>query len=74
MQDLHSITPDYFLEVSGAIIHPLSYQQVSWTYLEYFLYFIFLQESLFIWFLSLESLKEVAHFNKMCFDIYLVPD
>ncbi|KAL6587827.1 Protease Do-like 7 [Orobanche minor] len=27
VQDLHSITPDYFLEVSGAIIHPLSYQQ-----------------------------------------------
>lgn len=29
VQDLHSITPSYFLEVSGAIIHPLSYQQVS---------------------------------------------
>ncbi|XP_047970251.1 protease Do-like 7 isoform X2 [Salvia hispanica] len=27
VQDLHSVTPDYFLEVSGAIIHPLSYQQ-----------------------------------------------
>ncbi|CAN6895542.1 unnamed protein product [Brassica oleracea] len=27
VQDLHSITPDHFLEVSGAIIHPLSYQQ-----------------------------------------------
>ncbi|CAN6469947.1 unnamed protein product [Victoria cruziana] len=27
VQDLHSITPSYFLEVSGAIIHPLSYQQ-----------------------------------------------
>ncbi|KAF4357236.1 hypothetical protein G4B88_030402, partial [Cannabis sativa] len=27
VQDLHSITPDYFLEVSGAVIHPLSYQQ-----------------------------------------------
>ncbi|XP_057796551.1 protease Do-like 7 [Salvia miltiorrhiza] len=27
VEDLHSITPDYFLEVSGAIIHPLSYQQ-----------------------------------------------
>ncbi|KAL6007348.1 Protease Do-like 7 [Asimina triloba] len=27
VQDLHSITPDYFLEVSGAAIHPLSYQQ-----------------------------------------------
>ncbi|CAN0896676.1 Protease Do-like 7 [Linum grandiflorum] len=25
--DLHKITPDHFLEVSGAIIHPLSYQQ-----------------------------------------------
>lgn len=28
VQDLHSITPNYFLEVSGAVIHPLSYQQV----------------------------------------------
>ncbi|XP_076901574.1 protease Do-like 7 isoform X1 [Bidens hawaiensis] len=27
VEDLHSITPNYFLEVSGAIIHPLSYQQ-----------------------------------------------
>ncbi|XP_024974617.1 protease Do-like 7 isoform X2 [Cynara cardunculus var. scolymus] len=27
VQDLHSITPHYFLEVSGAVIHPLSYQQ-----------------------------------------------
>ncbi|XP_058185353.1 protease Do-like 7 isoform X2 [Rhododendron vialii] len=27
VQDLHSITPDSFLEVSGAVIHPLSYQQ-----------------------------------------------
>ncbi|EXC20661.1 Protease Do-like 7 [Morus notabilis] len=27
VQDLHSITPDYFLEVSGAVVHPLSYQQ-----------------------------------------------
>ncbi|XP_057752867.1 protease Do-like 7 isoform X1 [Arachis stenosperma] len=27
VQDLHAITPDYFLEVSGAVIHPLSYQQ-----------------------------------------------
>ncbi|KAK6913564.1 PDZ-like domain [Dillenia turbinata] len=27
VQDLHSITPDYFLEISGAVIHPLSYQQ-----------------------------------------------
>ncbi|KAL5076869.1 hypothetical protein RYX36_015853 [Vicia faba] len=27
VQDLHSITPNYFLQVSGAIIHPLSYQQ-----------------------------------------------
>ncbi|CAL5369266.1 unnamed protein product [Camellia sinensis] len=28
VQDLHLITPDYFLEVSGAVIHPLSYQQL----------------------------------------------
>nr|XP_043614724.1 protease Do-like 7 isoform X1 [Erigeron canadensis] len=27
VEDLHSITPNYFLEVSGAVIHPLSYQQ-----------------------------------------------
>ncbi|XP_010558675.1 PREDICTED: protease Do-like 7 [Tarenaya hassleriana] len=27
VQNLHSITPDHFLEVSGAVIHPLSYQQ-----------------------------------------------
>ncbi|KAH7682677.1 HtrA2 peptidase protein [Dioscorea alata] len=27
VQDLHSITPNFFLEVSGAVIHPLSYQQ-----------------------------------------------
>ncbi|KAK9106146.1 hypothetical protein Scep_022990 [Stephania cephalantha] len=27
VQDLHSVTPDFFLEVSGAVIHPLSYQQ-----------------------------------------------
>ncbi|RID81233.1 hypothetical protein BRARA_A03830 [Brassica rapa] len=27
VQDLHSITPDHFLEVSGAVIHQLSYQQ-----------------------------------------------
>lgn len=27
VQDLHSVTPDYFLEVSGGVIHPLSYQQ-----------------------------------------------
>ncbi|XWS75557.1 hypothetical protein CRYUN_Cryun01aG0100500 [Craigia yunnanensis] len=27
VQDLHSITPGHFLEVSGAVIHPLSYQQ-----------------------------------------------
>ncbi|KAH6758616.1 DegP protease 7 [Perilla frutescens var. frutescens] len=27
VQDLHLVTPDYFLEVSGAVIHPLSYQQ-----------------------------------------------
>ncbi|KAF5747459.1 DegP protease 7 isoform 1 [Tripterygium wilfordii] len=27
VQNLHSVTPDYFLEVSGAVIHPLSYQQ-----------------------------------------------
>nr|XP_043632502.1 protease Do-like 7 [Erigeron canadensis] len=27
VQDLHSITPNYFLEVSGAVINPLSYQQ-----------------------------------------------
>ncbi|CAL5412108.1 unnamed protein product [Camellia sinensis] len=29
VQDLHLITPDYFLEVSGAVIHPLSYQQAE---------------------------------------------
>ncbi|KAL6908133.1 hypothetical protein ACP4OV_002303 [Aristida adscensionis] len=28
VEDLHSITPNHFLEVSGAVIHPLSYQQV----------------------------------------------
>ncbi|KAL9231290.1 hypothetical protein vseg_006535 [Gypsophila vaccaria] len=27
VQDTHSVTPDHFLEVSGAVIHPLSYQQ-----------------------------------------------
>ncbi|CAA7032786.1 unnamed protein product [Microthlaspi erraticum] len=27
VQDLHSITPDHFLEVSGVVIHPLSCQQ-----------------------------------------------
>ncbi|KAJ7964515.1 protease Do-like 7 [Quillaja saponaria] len=27
VQNLHSITPGYFLEVSGGVIHPLSYQQ-----------------------------------------------
>ncbi|XP_073000222.1 protease Do-like 7 isoform X2 [Typha latifolia] len=27
VQDLHTITPNYFLEVSGAVIHQLSYQQ-----------------------------------------------
>ncbi|KAL8161830.1 hypothetical protein V2J09_013319 [Rumex salicifolius] len=27
VQDLHLITPDHFLQVSGAVIHPLSYQQ-----------------------------------------------
>lgn len=29
VQDLHSITPYSFLEVSDAVIHPLSYQQVG---------------------------------------------
>lgn len=28
IQDLHSITPNSFLEISGAVIHSLSYQQV----------------------------------------------
>ncbi|GJW40927.1 protease Do-like protein 7 [Tanacetum coccineum] len=28
VQDLHSIIPNSFLEVSGAVIHPLSYQQI----------------------------------------------
>ncbi|THG16797.1 hypothetical protein TEA_022006 [Camellia sinensis var. sinensis] len=40
VQDLHLITPDYFLEVSGAVIHPLSYQQVQDLHLitpDYFL-------------------------------------
>lgn len=27
VQDLHSVTPNFFLEWSGAVIHPLSYQQ-----------------------------------------------
>ncbi|KAL3683435.1 hypothetical protein R1sor_001457 [Riccia sorocarpa] len=27
VQDLHSVTPSHFLEVSGGVIHPLSYQQ-----------------------------------------------
>jgi S1-C subfamily serine protease len=27
VQNLHSLTPDYFWEVSGGVIHPLSYQQ-----------------------------------------------
>ncbi|KAJ4830022.1 hypothetical protein Tsubulata_001862 [Turnera subulata] len=27
VQDLHSITPDNFLEISGTVMHPLSYQQ-----------------------------------------------
>ncbi|MCO5604085.1 hypothetical protein L7F22_058243 [Adiantum nelumboides] len=27
VQDFHLITPDFFLEVSGGVIHPLSYQQ-----------------------------------------------
>ena len=27
IQDLHSITPNYFLELSGGVLHPLSYQQ-----------------------------------------------
>lgn len=30
VEDLHSITPNHFLEVSGAVIHPLSYQQVKY--------------------------------------------
>ncbi|KAJ6402441.1 hypothetical protein OIU84_014520 [Salix udensis] len=29
VQDLHTITPNHFLEVSGAVIHPLSYQQAT---------------------------------------------
>ncbi|KAG4923412.1 hypothetical protein JHK87_048952 [Glycine soja] len=41
VQDLHSITPDYFLEVSGAVIHPLSYQQVSWAELRNGIYMLF---------------------------------
>ncbi|TVU28235.1 hypothetical protein EJB05_19744 [Eragrostis curvula] len=27
VEDLHSITPNHFLQISGAVIHPLSYQQ-----------------------------------------------
>ncbi|GAQ82286.1 hypothetical protein KFL_001060190 [Klebsormidium nitens] len=27
VQNLHSITPDWFLELSGGVVHPLSYQQ-----------------------------------------------
>ncbi|KAI3726424.1 hypothetical protein L1987_66221 [Smallanthus sonchifolius] len=27
VEDLHTITPNYFLEVSSAVMHPLSYQQ-----------------------------------------------
>ncbi|KAK1619236.1 hypothetical protein QYE76_024753 [Lolium multiflorum] len=30
VEDLHSITPNHFLEVSGAVIHPLSYQQLKY--------------------------------------------
>jgi len=29
VQDLHSITPDKYLEVGGGILHPLSYQQAK---------------------------------------------
>lgn len=48
MQDLHSITPDHFLEVSGAVIHPLSYQQVSWLIFGMFsvLYIVFPEEKI----------------------------
>jgi hypothetical protein len=34
VEDLHSITPNHFLEVSGAVIHPLSYQQVKFHNME----------------------------------------
>jgi hypothetical protein len=43
VEDLHSITPNHFLEVSGAVIHPLSYQQVNFytTELSYPLFNLF---------------------------------
>ncbi|KAL5726699.1 prolyl aminopeptidase [Ranunculus cassubicifolius] len=37
VQDLHSITPNSFLEVSGAVIQSLSYQQVGPSDLQYML-------------------------------------